>query len=380
MTAGPTPKRSWPCRLVVRAAAGFLARTGAGAVGLSSVLLTLMAFGGTALVSDHAVLVHNRNVLQTAAAAASIAATQHLAKLDTRLTDEELSAELEPLARRYVLVNLPEHARGSLEDSLRVTITPDREAGIVSVEASADLGGAIVGRYFWGKLVEETSAASGALRVVVPVELVLAIDVTGSMSNSIYHHGNPYPEENRRISVVRNAAQVLVAALYDQHGGDTGHVSVGLVPFNTTVNVGASRQDWVSDLGQGHKVIPAGFGAWRGCIEHRQQQDDLDLSLVTPDQAPFTSWFWPSSREYRPDERADSDARTGRERLVRRQPSPELSTQPALRLPACRDHPPYHRPQQGRGSHRGSSTLGGRGHHDASRRGLGKASVGSRMA
>ena len=291
---------------------GFFGDTRAGAIGLSSVLITLMCFGGTAFVSDHVLLFHHRNVLQAAAASASIAATQHLVKLDIDLTDEELAGALEPLARRYVLANLPEGTRESARDSLEVTLTPDREAGVVGVEASADLGGAIVGRHIWGRLIDKTSASSGAERIVVPVELVLAIDVTGSMNGSIHHGaGSTFPEKDRRINVVRNAAQILVTALYDQDGGDTGHVSVGLVPFNTTVNVGAARQDWVSDLGQGHKVIPPGFGPWRGCIEHREQQDDLDLSLVTPGEAPFTSWFAPSTLEYRPAERAALAAEIG---------------------------------------------------------------------
>ena len=295
------------CRLVGRSGlvAGFFDDTRAGAIGISSVLITLMCFTGTAFVSDHVVLVHQRNILQAAAASASIAATQHLAKLDAGLTDEELAGALEPLARRYVLANLPEGTRESARDSLEVTLTPDREAGVVGVEAAADLGGAIVGRHIWGRLIEKTSAASGAERIVTPVDLVLAIDVTGSMNGSIYKNaGSVFPETHRRINVVRNAMEVLVAALYDQNGGDTGHVSVGMVPFTTTVNVGAARQDWVSDLGQGHKVISPGFGPWRGCIEHREQEDDLDLSLVTPDEAPFTSWFWPSSLEYRPAGRA----------------------------------------------------------------------------
>ena len=304
------------CRLAGRSGvarlAGFFDDTRAGAIGLSSVLITLMCFTGTAFVSDHIVLLHHRNVMQAAAASASIAATQHMAKLDAGLTDEELAGALKPLARRYVLANLPEGTRESARDSLEVTLTPDREAGVVGVEAAADLGGAIVGRHIWGRLVEKTTASSGAERIVAPVDLVLAIDVTGSMDSSIYTGaGSVFPEEDRRINVVRNAAQLLINALYDQGGGDTGHVSVGLVPFNTTVNVGASRQDWVSDLGQGHKVIPTGFGPWRGCIEHRVHEDDLDLSLVTPDVTPFTSWFAPSTLEFRPEERAALAAEIG---------------------------------------------------------------------
>ena len=308
MTAGDRPVPTGSRALV----AGFIRETRGGAVGIASLFIALMCFTGTALLADHVVLLHHRDTLQAAASSASIAATQHLAKLGSDLTDEELAAELAPMARRYVLANLPEASRESAGDTLEVTLTTDREAGVVGVEAAADLGGAIVGRHIWGRLVERTRVSSGAERIVAPVDLVLAIDVTGSMNSSIQvGAGSSFPEGDRRINVVRNAAQLLVGALYDQDGGDTGHVSVGLVPFNTTVNVGAARQDWVSDLGRGHKVIPPGFGPWRGCIEHRAMADDLDLSLVTPGEAPFTSWFSPSTLEFRPEERAALAAEIG---------------------------------------------------------------------
>ena len=172
----------------------------------------------------------------------------------------------------------------------------------------------------------------------------LAIDVTGSMGGSIIFGENDPPAERKRINVVRKAAQVLVDALYDQQG-ETGHVSVGLVPFNTTVNVGKDRQSWVSDLGQGHKVIPSGFGPWLGCVESRVQTNDLDLSLATPADKPFTSWFAPSTLDYDPTDRDALAAETTSGKVygdndwsadkANRQ---EVSPQPALRLPARRDH------------------------------------------
>jgi len=268
-----------------------------------------MSFTGLAMVSDHVVVLHQRNILLGAVESANIAATQRLGELPSELTRDEVLQDLTPLVTRYILANLSEEMRQSAEGSLELHITPDRSAGIVDIEAKADLGGAIVGRYLWGKLVDRTTASSVTQRMVVPVDVVLAIDVTGSMNYSIYQGaGSSFPEEHRRISVVRNAAQVLVHALYDQQV-ESGHVAVGLVPFNTTVNVGAERQDWVGDLRQGHKVIPPGFGPWSGCIEHRE--DGLDLSLATPSEAPFTAWFWPSTLEYRPAERAALAARIG---------------------------------------------------------------------
>ena len=283
----------------------FFRDTRAGAVGLASVFIAMMSFAGAAMISDHTVLVRQRDTLLAAAATASIATTRQMASLDSGLSQDELVQELKPLAKRYILANLTEGLRTSAKNTLEVTITPNRETGVVGIDASANLGGAIVGRYLWGNLVTKTRAAGGAERVASPVDLVLAIDVTASMNGSIHtRHANNVPQDQRRINVVRKAAQLLIDGLYDQ-AGDTGHVSVGLVPFNTTVNVGATRQSWVNDLGQGHKVIPDGFGPWRGCIEHRAMANDLDLSLDTPSEKPFTSWFSPSTLKYRPTKRAE---------------------------------------------------------------------------
>lgn len=312
MTAGDRPRKKGWRGLVCRCGlvADFLRDTRGNALG--SVFIALICFTGTAMVSDHVVLLHQRDILQAAADSAGIAATKQMARLDPGWTRDEAAEALEPLARRYIMANLPERTRESARDTLELTLTPDMEAGVVGVEASIDFGGAIVGRHIWGRLVDRTRVASGTERVVSPVDLVLAIDVTGSMNGSIYiGDGTVVEDEDRRINVVRRAAQVLFRALYDQGGDNTGHVSVGLVPFNTTVNIGASREDWVSDLGQGHKVPPPGFSPWPGCIEHRN--GELDLSLIMPGEAPFTSWFSPSTLEYRPAERAALAAQVGAE-------------------------------------------------------------------
>ena len=293
VTGGPAKKRS---RGLL---AGFLRDVRGGAVGVPSVLMTLMCFGGTAMVSDHIALVHNRNVLRAAAASGTLVATQRMTSFDDTDTDEEVEAALKPVVRRFILANLPEKNRDKVD--LEITLTLDRDAGLADVRVTAELGGAIVGRNFWGEIITRITTGSGAERIVAPVDLVLAIDVTGSMNSSIIKgESGTFLEANRRINVVREAAMVLISGLYDQEG-DTRYVSVGLVPFNTTVNVGSTRSGWVSDLGTGHKVVPAGFGSWGPCVEHRK--GGLDLTLDTPSQEPFTAWFYPSTLTYRPAER-----------------------------------------------------------------------------
>ena len=131
----------------------FFRDTRAGAVGLASVFIAMMSLAGAAMISDHTVVVRQRDTLLAAAATASIATTRQMARLDSGLSQDELVQELKPLAKRYILANLPEGLRTSAKDTLEVTVTPSRETGVVDIDASADLGGAIVGRYLWGNLV-----------------------------------------------------------------------------------------------------------------------------------------------------------------------------------------------------------------------------------
>ena len=281
---------------VLAGLAGFV-RDARAAVGLASVMLGSMSLMGVAMLGDHVWLFHQRNALQTAIDASAVVAMKRMITLDSDATEEEVTGELKPLVKRYVLANLPGGLRQSAKKTLKVGITHDRDNEAVRVEASADLGGALLGRHVWGDLVETVAVEIAAERILVPLNVALALDVTPSMRKSIRTEWL-WPifvkPKDSRIHAVREAAKVFVDALYSE-GGE--HVSVGLVPYGSAVNVGATRVDWVNDLGKAHKAIPDGFGPWRGCVEHRIG-NGRDLSLATPGDAPFPSWFYPYSIEF----------------------------------------------------------------------------------
>ena len=276
---------------VLAGLAGFV-RGARAAVGLASVMLGSMSLMGVAMLGDQVWLFHQRNALQEAINASAVAAMKRMITLGSDATDEELAGELKPLVRRYLLANLPDKFRESAKNTLKVGITSDRDNETVRVEASAELGGALIGRHIWGDLVESVTVEIAAKRSLIPVDLVLSLDVTQSMRRSISNwrlwESTTRPEDTR-IHAVKEAAKTLVGVMYAE-GGE--HVSIGLVPFAATVNVGATRTDWVNDLGKAHKVIPGGFGPWRGCVETRIGNGQ-DLSLATPGDALFPSWFYP---------------------------------------------------------------------------------------
>ena len=152
-----------------------------------------------------------------------------------------------PIARRYILANIPESRRGRATETLVITLTAD--AGTVDIVTEADLGGAIVGSWMYGKVVQTTRVDSlSDLEIVygtptpdeqnIPppmTELVLAIDITSSM-------GGRLAGGKKKIDVVKDAAQDLVDTIT---AGDSSAVAIGLVPWHYRVRFDSGmRQRW----------------------------------------------------------------------------------------------------------------------------------------
>ena len=109
---------------------------------MAAVAVTVMTVGATALVTDQAWLVDQRDVLKTATDAAAVATTLELFRqldLQPGISDADLAAILEPIARRYILLNLvhleaDRYARA--EQSLVVQVTPNGIQRAVAESAS----------------------------------------------------------------------------------------------------------------------------------------------------------------------------------------------------------------------------------------------------
>ena len=279
----------------------FIKDTRAGATGIASVAITVMTVGGAALITDHVWLVDQRDVLKTAAEAASIAATLDVDRQlagNPLISDKKLKNKLKPVARRYVLANLshlaPERFRRA-EDSLVVKLDLDRRARTVGVTAKADLGGTLfsrnlplLGNYKGPKRVV---ASAGVESVSVPVEVVLAIDVSGSMDTSL--DKGIFSMTDSALHNVMRAASDLVDIL-DPNGHN--RIAVGIVPWYAEVRLDArSAERWKDDdwaVHAGTQPPPA----WQGCfISHRRIYDGTpkvpaltaDALFALPKDAPF---------------------------------------------------------------------------------------------
>ena len=309
----------------------YLRETRAG-VGISSVLLTLMSFTGVAFVTDHVWLVYQRDLLKNAANSAVIAATLRLQEFPASMSDDEVNSQLQGLAERYLRSNLagnlPEKSRTRMRETLGVDLNVDRELGTVAVTARADVGGALLLKGIWdlaGAGITVKSGAEGAIGAAT--ELVLAIDVTGSMSANLDGDNVGATDPNSRISIVKKAAEDLVDILA-AHENST--IAVGLVPWNYRVRLNrATRTQWEADGWAAYPAertyphptrgppgsdkylpetqslpmrarLPSACRAWAGCPDMRVVDAALRPSFSTalPSTEPFLMNFFTDQTTY----------------------------------------------------------------------------------
>ena len=230
----------------------FVRDTRGGGTSIVATLVAVMVVAAAALIVDHNWLFGQRDIIKSASDSAAIAATIEMRRpgvLDQFKTDEELEDHLEEVAKNYMLLSLTHLSAEQFkeaEESLVVTVDPDREAKTVSVKAEADLGGTlfsreleILGNYEGPEKIGGKAAVEG---VSNPIEVVLAIDVSGSMGRRLDGEVAKGDGSDSRMAIVKGAAQTLV----DIVGPDEDkRIAVGLVPWHAQVRLEETmRQEW----------------------------------------------------------------------------------------------------------------------------------------
>ena len=284
-----------------------------GAAGIAAVAVTVMTLGAAALITDHAWLIDQRDVMKTATDAAGIAATLEMTRRAGQSLDEDaLKAELTPVARRYILLNLkhlPTERYRRANDTLQVALKLDRKQNTVQVDAEADLGGPLMfGRVLrFGTKEERDSmdwtmhAQAGIVCASSIIEVVLALDVTRSMDNK------DLDGDGHRMQTAIDAAKALVNVLLT--GCDGADVVIGVVPWDKTVRLPSpaqwARNGWVkTNAFTGQRAHP-GYEDWAGCVMDREHdsvhpKDSDGLSLTPPGQAPFRAFLYPDTNRLDP--------------------------------------------------------------------------------
>ena len=309
----------------------FFRETRAGATAFVAAAVTMMTLGGAALIVDHVWLVDQRDMLKSASDAGAIAATLELQDLPRTMSDENVSKKLQPVAERYVRLNLAQNLaeapRKKMEETLKVSIDVNRTLGTVGVTSQADLGGTLLSKWFLSYAgpddgVRVESGGEGSLGAT---EVVLLIDTTGSMKLNLrgrqVNEGSP----ESRMEIVRQAARQLVSVLSEY---ENRRLALGIVPWTYRVRLDEKTRasweakDWATYpkkreyphasvrsagppgpeayLEKSQQLprrtrLPSACRAWTGCLDMRMKdgfRSAPSFSLALPSKEPFTMNFF----------------------------------------------------------------------------------------
>ena len=209
---------------------GFLRETRAGATTLAAGAVAIMCCMSVAVISDHLWLVSKRDLLKSASSAASLAATIKLSELKGQTpvpSDADIKAVLQPLAERYVRLNVLGNLAGAVtSNDITVALVIDSGAGTVAVTATAPLGDTLLESFHGSSGFGSMTANSGAEQKREAIWAILAIDVSQSMVLDL--SGGYRAPPHRRIDIVQAAARDFVDVL----GPDAStNIAVGVVPW-----------------------------------------------------------------------------------------------------------------------------------------------------
>ena len=228
----PHNRRTSAVILLVR----FLRSSRGGATTLTAIAVTFMTIMGAALMVDHEWLVNKRDVLHSAAAAATIAATKQLRAMPRTEDDAAVKIALEKTAQRYVWFNLRPNIRDEplSRGDVQVILDIDRVNGIVDVTVDAPIGRSLMGRIVGYLGPDALRARIGAEAGIGPVWAVLALDISSSMRSAVSGAFPRTPAE-MRINVVKAAAKDFVATIHPGPDDQSGAVHVGIIPWHRMV-------------------------------------------------------------------------------------------------------------------------------------------------
>ena len=232
-------------------------------IGLS--IVVIIASIGLAIDGGRAVVVHSR--LLSSADAAGLA-------VGARMNSTDTQAALDQQARKFVKANFPAGYAGSelVFDPKEPTATVNADKTVITVKAAAKMPTTLL--RLVGVNSVDLNVTSEVTRSVSGLELVLALDNTGSMSGS-------------KLASLKSASKDLLNILF----GDKNTVDnlyVGVVPFSQAVNVGPSKSNWLASGSLSSKDY--GPTSWAGCTEARSGRDTTD---DPPSVAKFQPYYWP---------------------------------------------------------------------------------------
>ncbi len=243
--------------------------------------LTLMAImGATGAAVDFSRAMQVRSRLSAALDAAGLAAGKNIDATPEAITE---------IANAYFAANYPADELG-VPGALVVGISER----FVTLSATAEVDTTIMN--IFGYEAMTVNASTEISREITGLEIVLALDNTGSMAGT-------------KLENLKTASQTLINILF---GTETlpANLKMGLVPFAAGVNVGTGFDTAWLDMAAQSSIHRENFNAstnlwtlyatmpnrdWNGCVQTRPEPlDELDTepSLADPNTL-FVPWFAP---------------------------------------------------------------------------------------
>ena len=185
------------------------------------ILLSVPLLLGASLSIDAARMFSVHNKLAFAVDAAALATTQDLT-LGTIAEDDA-----EEAVRKYLDANLDERTLSAAEVSVD-DITIDKVNRSVSIEAHALMPMTFTGIVGYDR--HRVEAETKAQFSNTEVEVVMALDITGSMDSKIGNYWSP-----TKLSALQDAAKLGLKTLFEDVS-EADRIRVGLVPYSEAVN------------------------------------------------------------------------------------------------------------------------------------------------
>jgi Flp pilus assembly protein TadG len=244
-------------------------RRGNAAVLVGLALLVMIGAAGVSIDLGRGYIAKTK--LQTSLDSAGLAAGSEVGPNSTALQVRDQS-------RKYLDANFSGDTIGANITNFTVGLRSSNT--IIDLNATAQLPTTFM-RLF-GRETMTVSAATEITRRIDGLELVLALDVTESMSLGGVGGGT-------RIAALRSAGVVLVDTLFNAAPAGT-NLWVGVVPFSQAVNIGPTRHTWIDPVG--HAALPWDPShPWGGCVEERLGGMDVDDTPPVGANR-FQSYFW----------------------------------------------------------------------------------------
>jgi Flp pilus assembly protein TadG len=255
--------------------------------GVSAVLVAFLAipiFGAIGLAIDTGRAYVLKSKLATALDAAGLAAGRVVFSADDKVKAD---------AQMFFAANFPDKYMDATISPLSITWDASREN--ITLNVSGTIGTTFMS--VMGKHNLTVGAHTVVNRVNRGLELVMVLDNTGSMARDASSGNYGGSVSNRRINVLRDAANDLVDILYGSKEIQK-NLWVGIVPYVTQVNVGydnvhflkKDERDNIVSSGSsdykldthyqralnkdvnGNKSNDTSYG-WKGCVEMRAHLD-----------------------------------------------------------------------------------------------------------